>query len=72
MNPSEKSAAWIAKAMKLAGISQKELARRMGVAPSSVCTILSGKHRMRVDTLFRMIEACGFEIQELRAKKKAA
>ena len=73
MKASEKSAEWIANAMKATGINQAELARRAGLTSGRISQILNGKRStINVATLFRLIEACGLEITELRAKKKAA
>lgn len=74
MNPSEKSAQWIANAMKAAGISQAELARRMKVDYRWLSKILKGRRGMRVHTLLRILEACGFTDADLTGTrpKKAA
>jgi transcriptional regulator with XRE-family HTH domain len=46
-----------------AGLTQRELAERSGVPQSSIARIESGKLRPRIDTLTRLIEACGMELQ---------
>lgn len=70
LEPRFRVAEWIEKAMKEAGIGQRELAERMGVQRPTASRIVNGKRNIRVDTLFDAIEACGFEIVELRVRKK--
>ena len=41
------------------GMTQEELARRMGTTASSISRIESGQHRTRPDTLKRLAEALG-------------
>jgi transcriptional regulator with XRE-family HTH domain len=67
---SMRAAAWIAKAMAMAGVNQSELARRMGVQASYVSRMLKARNNMPIGTLFRAIDACGLEIVELRVRKK--
>jgi predicted transcriptional regulator len=46
-----------------AGLTQRELAERSGVPQSSIARMESGKLKPRIDTLTRLIEACGMELQ---------
>jgi transcriptional regulator with XRE-family HTH domain len=70
MTPREMSVKWVKKLMEREGINQTKLAARMGVHPNAVSRILSKRFTMKVTTLFRCIEACEYEIVELRVKKK--
>jgi transcriptional regulator with XRE-family HTH domain len=51
----------IREARRLAGLTQGELARRLGTAQSAVSNWERGRDTPRVDTLARILEACGFE-----------
>jgi transcriptional regulator with XRE-family HTH domain len=42
-----------------AGISQAELARRVGTTKSAISRLESGRHRPNVETLQRVAEAVG-------------
>lgn len=55
-------------ARRKAGLTQRELAERAGVAQPSVARIESGAVVPRVDTLETLLRACGYtlEAQELR------
>jgi len=46
-----------------AGLSQRELARRSGVPQPTIARIERGQQIPRVDTLMRMLDACGFELR---------
>jgi transcriptional regulator with XRE-family HTH domain len=48
-------------ARRLAGLTQGELAERLGTAQSAVSNWERGRETPRVDTLARVLEACGFE-----------
>jgi transcriptional regulator with XRE-family HTH domain len=48
-------------ARAFAGLSQRELADRLGTTQSSVSAWEHGKDMPRVDTLGRILSACGFE-----------
>jgi transcriptional regulator with XRE-family HTH domain len=41
------------------GISQKELADRVGTSHSAICRLESGRHKASVETLQRVAEALG-------------
>jgi transcriptional regulator with XRE-family HTH domain len=47
-------------ARQLAGLTQAELARRLGTTQSAVSNWERGHDTPRVDTLARILEACGF------------
>lgn len=48
-------------AIKASGISQAELARRMGRSRSFVSRMMTGSHNMTIKTFARSLAACGFE-----------
>lgn len=50
---------------KQAGISQKELAQRLGVNQASVCLWESGKNSPRVGRLQKIAEILGCTVEEL-------
>ena len=51
----------IREARRLGGLTQSELARRLGTTQSAVSNWERGRDTPRVDTLARILEACGFE-----------
>ena len=51
----------IREARRLGGLTQAELARRLGTTQSAVSNWERGRDTPRVDTLARVLEACGFE-----------
>jgi transcriptional regulator with XRE-family HTH domain len=51
----------IREARRLAGLTQTELARRLSTTQSAVSNWERGRDTPRVDTLARILEACGFE-----------
>jgi transcriptional regulator with XRE-family HTH domain len=55
------SGALIREARRLAGLTQAELARRLATTQSAVSNWERGRDTPRVDTLARILEACGFE-----------
>lgn len=46
-------------AMEKQNMSRSDLARRLGVGPSRITKLLSGDANMRLDTLFRILDALG-------------
>ncbi|MBA3552765.1 MAG: helix-turn-helix transcriptional regulator [Actinobacteria bacterium] len=46
-------------ARRRAGLTQRELAARLGIAQSSIAKIEGGTAIPRIDTLDRLLEACG-------------
>ncbi len=48
-------------ARRLGGLTQADLARRLGTTQSAVSNWERGRDTPRVDTLARILEACGFE-----------
>jgi transcriptional regulator with XRE-family HTH domain len=54
---------WLNQARHAAGLSQRELSRRSGVAQSAVARIERGQQVPRTDTLERLLAACGFELR---------
>lgn len=66
----ERPVEWIRHAMQLSGVSPTQLSRRMQTGHSHLSRILSLKKDFRVSTLFSIIAACGFEIVELRVRRK--
>lgn len=57
------SAVWVYGARRAAGLSQRELGRKSGVAQSAVARIERGQQIPRADTLERLLTACGFELR---------
>lgn len=55
----------IREARRLAGLTQAELARRLGTTQSAVSNWERDRDIPRVDTLARILEACGFEADML-------
>lgn len=51
----------IREARRLGGLTQADLARRLGTTQSAVSNWERGRDTPRVDTLARILEACGFE-----------
>ena len=51
----------IREARRLGGLTQADLARRLGTAQSAISNWERGRDTPRVDTLARILEACGFE-----------
>src|SRR5690348_10659954 len=49
-------------ARRIAGLSQSELATRVGTTQSAVSNWERGRDVPRVDTLGRILQACGFEV----------
>jgi len=48
-------------ARRVGGLTQADLARRLGTTQSAVSNWERGRDTPRVDTLARILEACGFE-----------
>ena len=46
-----------------ANLSQRELGRRAGVTQASIARIERGRISPRFDTLERLLDACGFELE---------
>jgi len=57
------AAIWVYGARRAANLSQRDLARRSGVAQSAVARIERGQQVPRADTLERLLAACGFELR---------
>ena len=57
------ASAVIYSARQRAGISQAELAARLGVAPSAVSEWEAGKKDPTVSNLYRVVAACGLELR---------
>ena len=55
----------IAEARKSIGMTQKELARRLKVKPSTVCRLERKDTRPRLDTLKRVAKALGVSVHDL-------
>ena len=66
----EKQAHWIEHAMSISHLNVSELANRLHITHSYLYRILSLKTDVRLSTLFKIIDACGFEIVELRVRRK--
>lgn len=53
----------IAEARVLAGLSQRELARRAKTSAAAIANYENGHQQPRFDTLMRIIEAAGYELR---------
>ncbi len=49
-----------------AGLTQRELSMRAGIAQPAIARIESGKVTPRVDTLDRLLRACGWALESTR------
>ena len=54
---------YVNQARRAAGLSQRELSRRIGVPQSAIAMIERGLQVPRADTLERLLQACGFELR---------
>lgn len=50
-------------ARQVAGLTQRALSGRAGVTQASISRIEDGKTSPRLDTLDRLLEACGFSLE---------
>lgn len=57
------AASQLNQARRAAGLSQRQLAARSGVPQSAIARIERGQQIPRVDTLERLLRACGFELR---------
>ena len=57
------AAEWLYGARRGAGLSQRELAKQSGVPQPTIARIERGQQVPRVDTLVRLLDACGFELR---------
>lgn len=57
------AALWVNQARRAAGLSQRELSRKSGVAQSAIARIEGSQQIPRTDTLERLLSACGFELR---------
>jgi transcriptional regulator with XRE-family HTH domain len=55
-----------------AGLSLRELARRLGVSPSAISQIETGKSRPSVSTLYSIVSELGMSLDELFGAQKPA
>jgi transcriptional regulator with XRE-family HTH domain len=62
--------ATVCNAIKRAGISRTELARRMGIGPSYVSRVLGGSHNLTIKTFSRAMAACGYELDFFGSAKE--
>lgn len=65
MNAREWSGIVIRRAVDASGVSQSEIARRMGVDHGWISRLCSGEENVGVETLFRLVEACGLEVENI-------
>jgi transcriptional regulator with XRE-family HTH domain len=57
-------------ARRLAGLSQRELARRSGIPQPSISRIERGLGSPTVDTLERLLRACDMELEPVRTPQE--
>jgi transcriptional regulator with XRE-family HTH domain len=67
----ELSGRWLYAAIQAAGISQEELARRVGISSSNLSKYVNSRQCCNLPALLTLLGACGFEIKELRCIDKA-
>lgn len=60
--PFEEVARFVIRRRGALGISQKELARRVGTSHSAISRLESGRHKTSVETLRRVAEALGVRL----------
>lgn len=75
------NAVWIKKSQLIAlkvlrtlrelGMTQKELAERMGISPQQVNKLVKGKENLTLETIVRIGEALGVDLFEVLMAKKA-
>lgn len=53
----------VRRARRKAGLSQRELAERTGIAQPTIARIESGAASPRSTTLLRLLDACGYELE---------
>lgn len=66
----ELSGRWLYAAMREAGITQAELAKRSGAAPSHISQYVNSRRPCNLPILLSLLAACGLEIFELKCTKK--
>jgi transcriptional regulator with XRE-family HTH domain len=66
----ERAGLMVRRAIDMSGMSQAEVAKRMGISKSYVSKLASGNFNMTVQSLFSLVEACGLAVVELRVKKR--
>ena len=57
------AASQLNQARRAAGLTQRELARRSGIPQSAIARIERDRQVPRLDTLERLLKACGFELR---------
>lgn len=72
MTPRERAAMIVYKALQMSGKSDSEIARTLGMSQGNLAKYMKGYRSMQIDTLFRIVEACGLEIIELRVRKRTS
>ena len=71
MTGRERAALIIRQALQKSHLTDSEVARRAGLERANLCRLARGHHDPRMSTLFRIIEACGFEFVEIRTRRIA-
>ena len=61
---------WIQNKRKLAGLSQEEVAKKLGTQKSNISRLEKGSSNPRWKTLQNYAEACGFELS-MKLKNRA-
>lgn len=54
------------------GLTQRELAERMGVSQAVVSRLLSGQHSPRIDTIAAAARAMGYDLEIRLVKRRAS
>ncbi len=61
----------IMRARSREGLTQRDLAQRMGVSQAVVARLLSGEHSPRIDTIAAAADAMGYDLEIRLVKRRA-
>lgn len=71
MTGRERVAKIIREALTKSKLTDSEVAKRAGLERTNLCRLARGHHDPKMSTIFRIIEACGFEFVEIRTRRIA-
>lgn len=72
LKPTTQNPAAVTLARTLAGLEQRELARKVGISASYMSEIEKGTRSVKAATLHAIAEACGYDMQKLVNPELAA